>query len=116
MTMALILVDLDNVLPDGGVTELVDDCGSVLADHRGIARKCVTSFAFNTDTAGRLGFEALEAVARGFAEAIGADSHRVEIGLTPTMPQTADVLLARLARRAPDAGGAGSVTFAGLLS
>ncbi|MEQ8461658.1 MAG: hypothetical protein RLO52_44450 [Sandaracinaceae bacterium] len=118
MTMALILVDLDNVLPDGGVTELVDDCRSVLADHRGIARKCVTSFAFNTDTAigADLSYEALEAVARGFAEAIGADSHRVEIGLTPTMPQTADVLLARLARRAPDTGGAGSVTFAGLLS
>lgn len=118
MTLALILVDLDNVLPEGGLPELVEDCRPVLEKHRGVAGTCVTAFAFNTDTAltERLDFGALRSAARGFADAIGARTHALEVGLTLTMPQTADVLLARLVERAPTQAGAGDLVFGALLS
>ncbi len=114
---ALILVDLDNVIDDG-LPALLEDARPHLQKRRSSFEECVTIFAFNTVTgySHDLPWRSLEDAARGFATALGAARSRVEIALALPMPQTADVLLGRLARRSPTEAASGHYHLAVLMS
>ena len=116
----LVLVDLDNVMGAQSLEDCVEGCGRWLRRQREQARltECVVCMAFNTTTVAehRLTFAGLHAAARALAASMAEGEPRVELGLVLTMPQAADVLLARLAREAPCAEGAGRYAFAALVS
>ncbi len=114
----LILVDLDNVIEDS-LSEFASGAAEGLhkARERLAEEHWTVVVAMNTETAiqHRLTFEGVRAAGKRLAEALG-DDWAVEIGLTLKMPQTADVLLERMARFAPRArtdlspGGGGGTT------
>lgn len=105
---ALILADLDNVL-DGSVEDFAFDAARALEQEKGDVSEVVVVFAFNTSTALGLGsaaaseltFDDLRAAGKRIQNALSASKGHTEIVLALTMPQTADVLLQRLAREAP---------------
>ena len=115
---ALIFIDLDNVLDCDGVAGLSQTAGEQLRQHRAMIDDCVVAVACNTTTVldEDLSFAGVRAMAAKIAEALGAQHHAVEVALALTMPQTADVLLQRLARSAPSAAGAGPYGVAAVLS
>ena len=100
----LLLVDLDNVLRGlAGPNALETFTRRVSARLEAAGGRCSVVFGLNTDTALRneMTFEGLREAGRALGEAAGDSEARVEVGIALTMPQTADVLLARLAREAP---------------
>lgn len=125
---ALVLVDLDNVLDDEGMPGLVSLIRPFFerTARRWDIGECIVAFAMNTATAlqdrpaGRikepLGAQAVEDAAKAIAELLAAQLLSTEIALAPTMPQTADVLIARLAQESPSAEAAGDFELAVLVS
>ncbi|MCB9609773.1 MAG: hypothetical protein H6716_24485 [Polyangiaceae bacterium] len=106
----LILVDLDNVLNGLRGEDALETFTRRACERRGpVAGSWSVVFALNTAavTGYALTFEGLRDAGRALGAAAGDPQPTVEIGLALTMPQTADVLLARLAREAPEAGAAG---------
>lgn len=112
---ALILADLDNVL-DGSFAGFASTAAQALERVKANVGDVVTVFAFNTSTALDLSFEELRAANRRFQDALGAQESHTEIALALTMPQTADVLLERLAREAPEVATSGPYGLAVLFT
>lgn len=100
----LLLVDLDNVLHGiSGADALETFTRRASARLDAAAGTYSAVFVLNTETVIRheLAFDGLRAAGQALGAAAGDASARVEVGIALTMPQAADVLLARLAREAP---------------
>jgi len=99
----LLLIDLDNVLHDLGAGALETFTQRACRQMTRIGATWSVAFVLNTETACRyeLTYEGLREAGRQLGGAAGDPNARVEIGIALTMPQAADVLLARLAREAP---------------
>lgn len=109
----LILVDLDNVAGPYGLRGLVELAAAAQKKVPDV-REWRVAFALNTSTPGEHGVTL--ASLREAGSALGATGDATEIALALTMPQTADVLIARLARWAPSDDAAGPYQAAILLT
>ena len=100
----LLLVDLDNVLDDDfSLDDFVKGVAPGLESLAVGLHSCAVGLVFNTTTLldRELCWPALAAAGRRLANALGSRSADLEVGVTLTMPQTADVLLSQLLRRTP---------------
>lgn len=117
---ALFLFDLDNVLDEEGELPRLAERLAQRLERAKVARmqSAVFCFAFNTESVFRyaLRFDAFTAAVDVLGKVLGADEVHCETGMCLVMPQTADVLLQRLASEAPNAAAAGPYQAAWLLS